>query len=275
MNLRTQFAVIMLAAIAATASPSQVQTSASQIPANPSPSLPAFDVATIKPIDPSKGGSIGFRCFPGGRVVLGYANAKMIVSYAYGVADYQISGGPDWVTADRYNIEAIPPDSSPSRNSKQSPFAIATTPEQRQMLQSLLRDRFALRAHTETREGEVYILSRGSKPLQLQPPKYPDMDSRGTVVVKQGGIVDGEAFGSNATMPFLASQLSRDLRFPVLDQTGLTGGYDFHLPPTDPENRDMTAAIFDAMHRLGLDLKRGKGSIETVVIDHIEKPTEN
>ena len=235
MKLRPQLAAIVIAIIAAAAIASRAQAPAPQTLTTGSPSLPAFEVATVKPIDPAKGGAIGFYCYPGGRVHLGYANARMIVSYAYGIADYQISGGPDWVTADRYNIEAIPPDSSPSRNAKQSPFAIATTPEQRQMLQSLLRDRFALKIHTETREGEVYILSRGSKPLQLQPPKYPDMDSRGTVVVKQGGIIDGEAFGENATMSFLASQLSRDLRllFLVLDQTGLAGGYaDFHLPPS-------------------------------------------
>jgi uncharacterized protein (TIGR03435 family) len=69
--------------------------------------------------------------------------------------------------------------------------------------------------------------------------------------------------------------LSRDLRLPVLDRTGLTGGYDFHLPPADPENRDMTSAVFDAMHRLGLDLKRGKGPIDTLVVDHVERPSEN
>jgi uncharacterized protein (TIGR03435 family) len=61
----------------------------------------------------------------------------------------------------------------------------------------------------------------------------------------------------------------------VLDQTGLTGAYDFHLPPVDPENHDYNAAIFDAMHRLGLELKRGKGPVETMAIDHIEKPSAN
>lgn len=273
MNRRSHPSILALALLAGVWPVSPAQQPAPHTPATAP--LPTFDVVSIKPVDPHKGGAIGFYCFPGGRVVLGYANARMLISYAYGVADYQISGGSDWTIADRYNIEAIPPDSSPSRNSKQSPFAIATTPEQRQMLQSLLRDRFALKVHSETREGEVYILSRGSKPLQLQPPKDPDMDSRGTVVVKQGGVIDGETFGENATMAFLASQLSRDLKLPVLDQTGLTGGYDFHLPPTDPENHDMTAAIFDAMHRLGLDLKKGKGPIESIVIDHIEKPTEN
>lgn len=47
------------------------------------------------------------------------------------------------------------------------------------------------------------------------------------------------------------------------------------LPPTDPENHNFPAAVLDAMHRLGLDLKRGKGPIETLVIDYIERPSEN
>ena len=143
------------------------------------------------------------------------------------------------------------------------------------MLQSLLRDRYALKFHTETRQGEVYLLTRGSKPLQLQPPKYPTVDSRGGVMMKQGGIADGEAAGTNVTMAFLASQLSRYLGLPVLDQTGITGSWDYHLPPTDEENHDFQAAILDAMRRLGLDLKKGKGAIETIVIDHVERPSEN
>ena len=143
------------------------------------------------------------------------------------------------------------------------------------MLQSLLRDRFALKFHTETRQSEVYLLTRGSKPLQLQTPKDSTVDSRGGVMMKQGGIADGEAVGTNVTMAFLASQLSRYLRLPVLDQTSITGSWDYHLPPTDPENHDLQAAVLEAMHRLGLDLKKGKGPVETLVVDHIEKPSEN
>jgi uncharacterized protein (TIGR03435 family) len=246
-----------------------------QQPATPTPPVPAFEVAAIKPVDPNKGGVSGFLCYPGGRVFIGNANIKMLLEYAYDTKGFQISGETGWADTERYNIEALPPESSPSRNLKQAPFGIAPTAEQKQMLQSLLRDRYALKLHTETRQGEVYLLTRSSKPLQLVPPKYPDLDSRGGVMMKQGGIADGEATGSNVTMAFLASQLSSYLGLPVLDQTGIAGSWDYHLPPTDPENRDFQAAVLDAMRRLGLDLKKSKAPIETIVIDHLERPAPN
>ena len=142
------------------------------------------------------------------------------------------------------------------------------------MIQSLLRYRFALQYHMETREGEVYLLTRGSGKLQFQEPKDKDMDWRGAVVDK-GGIYDGEAHGENISMAALAGVLSQDLHMTVIDQTGLAGNFDFHLTPDDPQNTDLEAAVFDAMHRLGLNLKKGRGPVETLVIDHIERPSEN
>ncbi|MGA1983075.1 MAG: TIGR03435 family protein [Acidobacteriaceae bacterium] len=271
MNSKPSLAALLLGVIAAA---SCAQTAPAQSASAAAASLPAFATVTVKPVDPKGGGMVGFYCYPGGRVVLSYVSIKMLLNYAYDVKDYQISGEPDWADAERYDIEAEPPDSSPSRNLDESPFATAPTAEQKQMLQSLLRDRFALKFHMETRPGDVYILSRGSGKLQLDKPKDPDMDWRGNVVNK-GGIFDGEAFGYNISMADLAAQLSHLLGLPVLDQTGLTRKYDFHLEPDTPENRDKEAAAFDAMHRLGLDLKKGKGSIETLVVDHIEKPSEN
>ncbi len=241
----------------------------------PAASLPSFEVATIKPIDPKSGGVVGFYSRPGGRVFIGYADVKMIMYYAFDIQQYQISGGPDWVGGERYNIEAIPPDTAQSRTAKQPSIAATPSAEQRLMLQSLLRDRFALQYHRETREGPVYLLTRGSGKLQLQEPKDKDSDARGAVMMKQGGIVDGEAFGENISMQALAKSLSSALRLPVLDQTGITGSWDFHLTPVDPENRDYNAAVFDAMHRLGLELKKGRGPVDEIVIDHIERPTEN
>jgi uncharacterized protein (TIGR03435 family) len=273
MNFNSQLSILLLGAMAV----AQPIASAQQATQHPSAAavLPSFEVATIKPVDPAHGGAMGFYSRPGGRVFLGFANAKTIISYAFDVQGFQIAGGPEWVSTDRYNIEAIPPDSAQSRTAKQPPLAATPSSEQRLMLQSLLRDRFGLRYHRETREGAVYILTRDSGKLQLQEPKDKDGDARGAVMMKQGGIADGEAFGENISIQALAESLSDGLHLPVLDQTGITGRYDFHLDPVDPENHDYAAAIFDAMHRLGLNLKRGKGPIQTLVIDHIEKPSEN
>jgi uncharacterized protein (TIGR03435 family) len=90
-----------------------------------------------------------------------------------------------------------------------------------------------------------------------------------------GGIAEGEAVGVNTTTAYLARSLSRYLQLPVLDETGITGAYDFSLPPTDPENHDVVAAALGVVNRLGLTIKRSRGPIQTLVIDHVEQPSEN
>lgn len=235
--------------------------------------MPAFEVATIKPMDPNSSGIMGFLSYPGGRVVVGSATLKMLMYYAFDVQEFQISGGPDWVDKDRYNVVALPP--ALSRMAKQPPLKATPNDEQRKMLQTLLVERFGLKFHREIKEQPVYILVRGNRKLQMEDAKDKDADPRAAVFMKRGGIADGEAAGINVSMPFLARQLSRDLGRAVLDRTGLKGSFDFHLEPSNPSNHDIASATFDAMLRLGLKLKAGKGPVETIVIDSATRPTEN
>jgi uncharacterized protein (TIGR03435 family) len=143
------------------------------------------------------------------------------------------------------------------------------------MLQLLLAERFQLKCHRESKEGKVFILTRGSKPLQLKPPKDAVVAPYAIVMMKQGGIADGEAEAANTTADYLAFRLGRYLEFPVLNQTGLTGSYDFHLAPGDPENHDLVAAVFHVVDRLGLKIEKGRGPVTSIVIDHAEHPSEN
>ncbi len=234
--------------------------------------MPSFDAATIKPPDPAaRSRLMGFYGKPGGRIFFG-GFAKILVEFAFNLQDYQVSGGPGWINSQWYEINAVPPDASPSRN-----ITVANaepTSEQRLMLQCLLRDRFGFKYHIDTKKGETYILVRGSKPLQFRPPKDPASDPRAIVLIRQDRI-DGEAMGNNTTTDYLAERLSSYLQFPVLNETGITGSYDFSLPPDDPENRDLAAAVFDVVDRLGLKLKRERGPVQTLVIDQIEQPSEN
>jgi len=238
-----------------------------------SANLPTFDAATIKPPDPAAPSRIaGFVGEPGGRVFFG-GRLRWLVAYAFNLRDYQISGGPDWANSQWFEINAVPPEKSPSHNIEVR--RAEPTADQRLMLQSLLRDRFGFKFHLESKEGEVYLLTRSRKPLQLKPPKDPKADPRAVVLMKPGGIVDGEAMGTNTTAAYLAQMLSRYLQLPVLDQTGITGSYDYYLPATDPENHDMLTAVDSVVDRLGLTIKRGRGPIQTIVIDHAEQPSEN
>jgi uncharacterized protein (TIGR03435 family) len=243
---------------------------------NDASKLPAFEVATIKPIDPDPDAkhTVGFYSRPGGRVFLGYATLKMMMSYAFDVQEYQISGGPAWVAKDRYDVDAVAPDSSASRTAAQPPIKATPSEEQRKMIQRLLIDRFGLKVHRETREGPVYILTRGKKSLELKQPKDKDADSRSGYMMKPGGVV---WFGTNVTMPFLAHQLGSGstLNLPVLDRTGIQGSYDFELPLSDPENHDPASGALQEMDALGLKLERAKGPIEVIVIDQVQRPSEN
>jgi uncharacterized protein (TIGR03435 family) len=238
-----------------------------------SANLPAFDAATIKPPDPGAAWrKVGFYGEPGGRIFFG-GKLKMLVEYAFNLQEYQVTGGPEWITSHWFEINAVPPDSSASRRIKVR--NAEPTAEQRLMLQSLLRDRFGFKFHLESKDGEVYILTRASKSLQLKLPKDPEADPRAIVAIKAGGIADGEAVGVDTTTEYLARRLSRYLQLPVLDRTGITGSYDFYLPPSDPENHDVIAAVLSVVDRLGLTIKRGRGPIQTLVVDHVEQPSEN
>ena len=264
--LRTSsiFLLSSLLAIAPAAAPLQT--------GSVSDDLPAFDAATIKPPVPGADRKAGFYGEPGGRVFFG-GTIPMLAKYAFDLQYYQIAGVRDSTASQWFEINAVPPETSSSRQIRVA--NVEPTREQRLMLQSLLRDRFGFKFHFETKEGEVFILTRGSKPLQLKPPKDPTADPRAIVVIKQGGIADGEAEGINTTTDYFAQRLSGYLRVPVLNETGITGSYDFDLPTDDPGNSDVVSAVHGVVDRLGLKIARGRGPVKTFVIDHVQPPSEN
>lgn len=232
--------------------------------------LPAFEVATIKP---AMGGIAGFVTYSGGRMKCAFCNLDMLLIYAFDVQPYQIVGAPEWGHhADGYSIEAIPPDSSVLRKLNLTSPTHALTKEQREMLQSLLEERFQLRFHRESKIGAVYVLTTGSGELKLHAPK--DKDSSPGVWMSSDGLV-----GQNASMPLLVSRLSGILQQPVLDETGLSGSFDFKSAflGNDPkaEYQDIAASILTSVQEMGLKLKSAKGPVETIVIDHVQRPSPN
>lgn len=91
----------------------------------------------------------------------------------------------------------------------------------------------------------------------------------------RGDVFDGEARAANVSMPDLVAELSFDLGVPVVDKTGLTGSYDFHVEPFAPDNKDAEFAAIGAMRRLGLKLQKAASTARVIVIDNIQKPTPN
>jgi uncharacterized protein (TIGR03435 family) len=136
-----------------------------------SPALPEFEVASVKPSNPKGGGAIGCFTYPGGRVTVGNSTLEMLIEYAFGVQQFQISGGPPWIHDDRFNLEAIPPSTSKSSAAKPPSPKAPLNQEQREMLQALLLDRFQLKIHHEAKTGPVYLLTIGKGPLKLKEAK--------------------------------------------------------------------------------------------------------
>lgn len=237
--------------------------------------LPSFEVASVRPSNLHGQVPIGVFTYPGGKVAAGLCTVKMLVMFAFDVQAYQVSGGPGWINDDRFDITAVPPSSSQA--SKLNPPSPKVPPnvEQRQMLISLLIDRFQLKFHHTNQTGAVYALERNSGRLKLEDSKNKDQSPWiGSV---GGGALNGDGLaGSNISMPQLAASLSGYLARPVVDRTGLNGTYDFKYPYSEADTeRDIVSCIFTSLKGLGLSLKAAKGPVERVVIDHVERPTEN
>lgn len=256
--------------------PALGQTSAAPSARDATSQLLAFEVASIRPAGPNQEEMNGLYAYPGGRVVGKGCSVQYLIMLAFDVQQYQISGGPDWINlvqGDRFDIEAKPPDSSPSIKSNPS-ISKLLNEEQRQMLQSLLIERFQLKFHRKTKEGTVYILEKGEKEPKLQSPK--DKDAFPWAGGISGGWFGGGIRGQNISMPQLAVRLSRFFERPVLDRTGLQGSFDFeYRTGADDNDADIPGFLIESMKGIGLKLEPSKGGFETIVIDQAEKPSAN
>ena len=235
---------------------SSVQASQSQVNAL------AFDVVSVKRNTAGADrSSTGYS--PGGRFSAQFQTVDRLIINAYRIRDYQLSGLPGWASSERYDIEARAT-GTPTRD------------EMRLMVQRLLAERFQLKLHHESKEFSVYELVTGKSGPNLKPAE--DRPANG--IAPRAGHLDG--YG--ASMGELADQLSRMFGRPVFDKTGMAGSFDFKLDyaavevQRDPNSVPAAAAadIFAAIQeQLGLRLEASKAPIDVLIVDKIEKPTEN
>lgn len=242
--------------------------------------LPEFEVASVRPSGPNQREMNGLYTSPGGKVVCKGCGLQYLIMAAFDVQQFQISGGPSWIDlvgGARYDIEAIPPATAQSIHSNPAIPKNPPNDEQRQMLQSLLIDRFHAKFHRETQEGPVYVLTRNNKALKLQAPK--DKNAYSWAGGIGGGLPDVSGLrGTNISMPQLAFRISEWLKHPVLDQTGFQESYDFEyrmgIEDDDP-NADLVSSILTSLKGIGLNLKSTRGPVDTIFIDNIERPSSN
>jgi uncharacterized protein (TIGR03435 family) len=250
---------------------------AQAVTANADATLPQFEVASVRPVGPNQRELNGLRTYAGGRIEGKGCKLQYLLMVAFKMDDFQIEGLPGWASltaGDGFDIQAVPPESSQS--AAWSPAFPIDPPgaEERKMLLALLIDRFQLKYHVENREGPVYLLERGKGELKLQAPsdgkRYPWVHG-----ISGGWFRDGIR-GENTTMPQLAELLTWRLERPVIDQTGITGSFDFEYRNNDDNNdADITGFLLTAMKSIGLKLTSAKALIETIFIDHVERPSPN
>jgi uncharacterized protein (TIGR03435 family) len=250
--------------------------------AKPAPEPPKFEVASLKPVVPDVPHMVGVKIYPGGRVVLSCLSLKTLISTAFELPFWQISGGDAWIEKDQYDIEARPGEQSRSsiKDLRYTLFGIEDE-HLREMLQALLIDRFRLKFHRETKTGDVYKLVRNGKALGLRPTEIPsgdanlspDRGSFGSV-----GYAGGRWVISATAMPQLARWASYYvLHAPVLDGTELSGSFDYKQESRDfePNYTDNTDSFLRLLPELGLKLERSKAPVEIFVIDQAAKPSPN
>jgi uncharacterized protein (TIGR03435 family) len=236
---------------------------------------PSFEVATIKPSDAN---SQAMRGVGGKGRAFSAHNVSVIdmLVYAYGVQIKQITGGPAWAEKDTFDIAGVP-----DVEGKPTPA------QMKAMCQKLMADRFQLKLHHESRELPAYVLSvaKGGPKLGKNASGQPGPGRVQMVVAKPGMLTFA---AKNATMMEFSMALQQAvLDRPVLNRTELEGRYDFtisfaptgtefggrmNLPPSDDTPAE---SLFAAVQRFGLKLEAEKTQVDVIVIDHVEKPSEN
>ena len=249
--------------------------------APPLPSL-TYDVASIKP-HKAGDGSLSFSSQPhAARFDITGMTMKNLIENAYGVNNYQVSGGPAWLESLRWDIAAKSDSSVDSQLAKLSNCEAGKVKQH--MLEALLVDRIKLVTHRGTKEGPAYNLIVAKNGIKLQQSKPPSADEqgngRGAGMETRSGRSGTELTARQTSMSSLAYMLIGELHCPVIDKTGVTGTYDLKLQWSSEEGTVSSdspwPSIFTAVQeQLGLKLEPTKTQVETILIDRAEMPSEN
>jgi len=235
---------------------------------------PEFEVATIKPSKPDQQGK-GFMV-KGREFDTINTSPIDLITFAYGIHPKQIVGVPDWAGTDKYDLTAKP-DGEGQPNDKQW----------KTMIQKLLANRFKFAFHHDKKELSVYtlVVAKGGSKMTKS-----EGDPNGLPGLFFHGL--GDLPGRNATMADFAGVMQTAvLDRPVVDQTGLTGRFDFTLKWTPDESQfgglgikvpppsdkpDAPPNLYQAIQeQMGLKLDPVKAPADVLVVDHVEKPSAN
>jgi uncharacterized protein (TIGR03435 family) len=224
---------------------------------------PVFEVATIKPSDPTET-SQGFQTRGRHIHALNESVSNMLM-FAYGVHPKQIVGGPDWIK-EHYDIDGVP-----------DIEGLPSLRQQQEMFQKLLAERFGLKFHREKRELAIYAVvpTKGGPKLTKtasDPDGLPDQTGH-------GGNNQQTMRYTNNSMDDFALSMQYFMDKPVVNQTGLQGHFDFTLQWTTglgpATNSDLPGMFTAIQEQLGLKLEATRGPVEVLVVDSLERPSQN
>jgi uncharacterized protein (TIGR03435 family) len=255
----------------------------------------AFEVASVK-LNKATDRRIGMEFLPGGRLVITNVPLFIIIAHAYHVpfqSSPRLSGGPDWIRAERYDIEAraekgaIPPNISSEARGQLM----------RSMLQTLLADRFKLAVRRDTREMAVYAVVVAKDGPKLERAKVEEKDcpeartSDGFACHEFAGGQGRGLHGQAVTISDLAYYVENWAEHPVIDKTGIKGLFHIETkpwismrpgpsPPAGAKGEDGSdvadlPTLFTVFANLGLKLEGQKAPVEVYEITHVERPVEN
>jgi bla regulator protein blaR1 len=234
-----------------------------------------FDVATVKP-NSSDDRRVMIQFQPGGRFVATGVSLRMLITIAYDIREFQLSGGPAWINDDRYDI-----------NAKSEALETGGRPDMaliRKTMQNFLAERFGLKVKNETREGSVFHLVVAKDGHKLKPAEATSRDNQ---QIRMGR---GQITASGIDMATLARQVGMEVQRPVIDKTDVAGLYVIDLRYTPeprggiaPPSPDALAGagpsgptIYTALQeQLGLKLESAKGPVPMLIVEAANKPTDN
>jgi uncharacterized protein (TIGR03435 family) len=255
---------------------------------------PAFDAASVK-LNTAHQGIVRVATFPT-RLSAVNANLRLLLRYAYNLPDFRMIGGPDWMDTERFDIEG-------------SAGATVAFDDIRAMTRTMLEDRFKLRAHLESRDQPIMLLTvarrdgklgdqikpssdeclpivppKGFPPPPPPPPGGAPREGPGCPSLLGAGAVSGRKLSIDRLITTLSPYVNRV----IVDRTNLSGVFDLELrwlpdmlpfaagaglpppPIADPDAPPLFTAI---QEQLGLKLESARGPVDVLVIDGVEKPT--
>lgn len=264
----------------------------------------AFDVVSVKPVDPNnRMVMIGLRNTADGFQSQS-VTVVMLVQAAYGgytklPTGDSVLGLPDWAKTTFFQITAKMSDVQVAEFAKMDKDAQEQRREE--MLRALLADRFQLKAHMEQKQEPDYelVIAKGGPKLtqtDMATAKGPDgQPLQGSMIRLNGnGKLEAQAAGMSQLVNLLMQPFAGSVGRRVVDKTGLTGKYSFTLnwsldagmapasmgglptPPPTPPGDNSAPSIFTALQeQLGLKLQPSTGMFDVVVVDHVERPSDN